>query len=207
MKNINTGYPAHEPLRITIWYIFAEVRGLDILYFCVSCCFFSRSFYVLLLLFVMLFCMFSPSLFKLLHLQSKKSHIKTFEYKKKTLKASRKTWKQKRKQKYIISQPEPERYLFAVGSRAGYPVLLLFYVVFFSKLCCFIFVFFSVLFVSYYRRKSLSIEGNALRITTNNSWKSLTIQGDVFLINEIFKKIVTIERKPFPYYRHQSLTI
>ena len=29
-------------------------------------------------------------------------------------------------QKYIISQPEPERYLFAVGSWAGYPVFLLF---------------------------------------------------------------------------------
>ena len=29
-----------------------------------------------------------------------------------------------KQQKYIISQPEPEIYLFAVGSRAGYPVFL-----------------------------------------------------------------------------------
>ena len=45
---------------------FAEVRGLDILYFC---CFyvFSRSFSVSLCFF-----MFSPSLFKLLHVQSNK---------------------------------------------------------------------------------------------------------------------------------------
>ena len=32
-QNINTGYPAHEPPRINITYLFAEVRGLDILYF------------------------------------------------------------------------------------------------------------------------------------------------------------------------------
>ena len=32
------------------------------------------------------------------------------------------TLKQTKKHKSIISQPEPERYLFAVGSRAGYPV-------------------------------------------------------------------------------------
>ena len=29
----------------------------------------------------------------------------------------------KEKQKYMISEPTPERYLFVVGSRAGYPVL------------------------------------------------------------------------------------
>ena len=32
--------------------------------------------------------------------------------------------KQQKQHKYIISQPEPERYLFAVGSWDGYPVFL-----------------------------------------------------------------------------------
>ena len=112
-----------------------------------------------------------------------------------------------------ISQPEaePERYVFAVGSRAGYPVFL-FVLMFLLEaflLICFIIIcqFVVVCYVSYYTRKSLSIEGNALRITTHNSWESLTIQGDVFLISKMSKKIVTIERKPVPYYRHQSLTI
>ena len=35
-----------------------------------------------------------------------------------------------------------------------------------------------------YRRKSLTIEGNALQITTNNSWKSLTIGRSPLLMNE-----------------------
>ena len=39
-----------------------------------------------------------------------------------------------------ISQPEPEIYLFAVGSRAGYPVCLVFVnVVLLVFLCCFLF--------------------------------------------------------------------
>ena len=33
-----------------------------------------------------------------------------------------------------------------------------------------------------YRRNSLTIEGNALRTKTNNSWKSPTIEGSRLLI-------------------------
>ena len=41
-----------------------------------------------------------------------------------------------------ISQPEPERYLFAVGSWAGYPVFLLCFMFFFEFLCgCFMSLF------------------------------------------------------------------
>ena len=58
-----------------------------------------------------------------------------------------------------------------------------------------------------YRRNSITIEGNALRITTNNSWESPTIEGSPLLTNQLFKKIPSIERKPFPYYRINSLTI
>ena len=43
-----------------------------------------------------------------------------------THKQLREKQKQQKQQKYIISQPEPERYLFAVGSWAGYPVVQLF---------------------------------------------------------------------------------
>ena len=66
----NTGYPAHEPPRIYIVYLFAQVRGLDILYLCCLLRFFSKLFCFFL------FCMFSPSRFKLLHLQSNNTHIK-----------------------------------------------------------------------------------------------------------------------------------
>ena len=81
---------------------------------CISVFISFRSFSVLLLFLLL----FSPSLFKLLHLQSKQ-HI----YKQKQ-KTRRKHLKKHTKHKYIISQPEPERYVFAVGSWAGYPVFL-----------------------------------------------------------------------------------
>ena len=58
-----------------------------------------------------------------------------------------------------------------------------------------------------YRRTSLTIEGNALRITTHNSWKSLTIEGRPLLINSWFKTIPYYRTKTFPYYRTKSLTI
>ena len=81
-KKRNTGYPAHVPPRRNIWYIyiyiyiyiFAEVRGLDILYFCFVVLF-SKLFCFVNVSFWLCF-MFSPSLFKLLHLQSNK-HIQT----------------------------------------------------------------------------------------------------------------------------------
>ena len=60
--------------------------------------------------------------------------------------------------------------------------------------------------IPYYRRTSLTIEGNALRITTHNSWKSLTIEGRPLLINSWFKTIPYYRTKTFPYYIMKSLT-
>ena len=51
----------------------------------------------------------------------------------------------------------------------------------------------------YYRRKSLTIEGNALQITTNNSWESLAIGRNPLLMSKSSKQI--------PYYRKKPLTI
>ena len=64
-NGIHTRYPAHE----CDIYLFESGRGLAILYFCCLCV--SRSFSVV---FSVLFCLclFSPSLFKQLHLQSNK---------------------------------------------------------------------------------------------------------------------------------------
>ena len=50
-----------------------------------------------------------------------------------------------------------------------------------------------------YRRKSLTIEWDALRINTNNSWKPLTIEGSPLLISNLFTAI--------PYYRTNNLSI
>ena len=38
--------------------------------------------------------------------------------------------------------------------------------------------------IPYYRNNSLTIEGHALRIKTNNSWKSLTIGRSLLLISK-----------------------
>ena len=61
--------------------------------------------------------------------------------------------------------------------------------------------------IPYYRRKSLTIEGNALRIKTSNSWKSLTIGRSPLLSSNLLNKSLTIERNPLPYYVMKSLTI
>ena len=55
---------------------FAEVRGLEIMYLCVFL--FFLEFFLLFVCFFLFFFyfVFSPSLFKLLHLQSKQTHIK-----------------------------------------------------------------------------------------------------------------------------------
>ena len=99
---------------------------------------FYRCCFMVVLCFL---CMCSPSLFKLVHLQSN-TQIQKQNNKQQILDENI-IWKRKtKKQKYIISQPEPERYLFAVGSWAGYRVFL---VVFFSKLFCFVYVFVCVL--------------------------------------------------------------
>ena len=95
--------------------------------------------------------MCSPSLFKLLHLQSNKTHQqqKTHDKLRETI-----TNKHHQTHKYIISQLEPERYLFAVGSRAGYPVFLLFV----CFLEAFLFLFFFVVVFMFFLL--LTIEGN-----------------------------------------------
>ena len=78
--------------------------------------------------------MFSPSLFKLLHLQSNKTHVTTTQQQQQQRLGENRTTNRNIK-KCIVSQPEPERYLFAVGSWAGYPVFLLFLLfLLFSKL-------------------------------------------------------------------------
>ena len=97
-------------------------RGLDILYFYlfmfflrVCLCFFMCVFYV----FAQLFQVFAFTI--------ETTHIKT---KRKTMNNSKNN-RNNRKNK--ISQPGPERYLFAVGSRAGYLVFLFIYV--FLRVC------------------------------------------------------------------------
>ena len=87
----------------------------------------------------------SHILVKLLHSQSKTTHINTLNNKQQL--GDNINTNINKKHKYMISQPEPEKYLFAVGSWAGYPVFLCCYV-FFSKLFCFMYVVvYVVLFV------------------------------------------------------------
>ena len=120
--------------------LFAEVRGLEILYFCFVC--FSVSFYVVCLFFIF---MFSPSLFKLLHLQSNN----TYKNINKNITTWRKTKTNNKKQ-----QKSPSRNLrdinlfFAVGSRAGNHVFL--FVLCFSLSFMFLFVSLYFLFVFFY---------------------------------------------------------
>ena len=83
--------------------------------------------------------MFSPSCVKLLHLQSKNTQIKTNKM------IRLKYCLKKNKHNYIISQPEPERRFFAVGSWAGYPVFL--FVLCFSRSLSVVLLFLSVVFV------------------------------------------------------------
>ena len=79
--------------------------------------------------------------FKLLHLQSTNTHINTLKQTHKTNSKNNRTT-----EKTEISQPEPERYLFAVGSRAGYTVFLLFMIFFEFLCCCFCFCLFVLCF-------------------------------------------------------------
>ena len=106
-------------------------------------CFFSRSCSVLFLLFYVL-CL----CFRLICL-SFCIYKRTTIYKNINNKLStRRTHKQQqtdKQQTYIISQPEPERYSFAVGSWAGYPVFMLF-VYLFIEVVMFVHVF-SLLFM------------------------------------------------------------
>ena len=104
-------------------FIIGRVEGwISCIY--VFLCFCLEAFLLYLCSFCDVFvCMFSPSLFQLLHLQSTKTHnnrnnIRSFE---------KKTQNKLTTHKYIISQPEPDQYLCSVGSRAGYPVFLCLY--------------------------------------------------------------------------------
>ena len=91
---------------------FAEVRGLDILYFC---------FYVFLEAFLFLSVCFC---FRLVYL-SFCMYNRTNTYNNiQTHKKLRDKHKQQKQHKYIISQPEPDKYLFVVGSKAGYLVFM-----------------------------------------------------------------------------------
>ena len=135
-KNINTGYPAQDPTanmyhniysrRFVGWISFTSVVYMFLEAFLFHVCCFMSVF------------QFSPSLCKVLHLQSNK-HIQTQKTTKTRLSENIQK-KKTNKHKYIISQPEPERYVFAVGSWAGYPVFLL--LMFLSKLFCYISVVF-----------------------------------------------------------------
>ena len=71
-----------------------------------------------------------------------------------------------KQQKYIISQPEPEIYLFAVGSRAGYPVFLLLFFVFLEAFLLYVCLF---LFVLCVRLVYLSFCLNTTQYTTPNT--------------------------------------
>ena len=98
---------------------------------CISVCvFFSKLFCCLSVCFLV----FSPSLFHLLHLLSKHTYNNKITYK---------SFEKKHKKKY---QPEPERYLFAVESRDGYPVFLFCFVFLEAFLLLFMFMFVCYMF-------------------------------------------------------------
>ena len=105
--------------------------------FCVS-----SSVYVVCYVYLCLCLMFSPSIFKLLHLRSNDTH----KHIKQNITTLRTTEQHKTKPTQTeTSQPEPERYLFVVGSWAGYPVFL--FVLLFLELFCLLFCFILLLFL------------------------------------------------------------
>ena len=130
-KNRNTGYPAHEPPRINRTNYSRRFVGW------ISCISVVFPVFLWVFLFVCLF-MFLLC-FRLVLLSFCVYNRKNTYKNRKHRTTQRKTEKHKKTE---ISQPEPERYLFAVGSRAGYPVFLL----------CFLFFFqlFNVLFNAYF---------------------------------------------------------
>ena len=91
--NRNTGYPAHEPPRINRTNYSRRFVGWIS---CISgfCFMFSFEFFCFVYVYFCLF-RFSPSLFKLLQLQSKKTHIKTT--KNRTTRRNPETQKKKQK--------------------------------------------------------------------------------------------------------------
>ena len=129
-KNIehrNIGYPALDPTANK--YISGSGWEIYVCSVCCLCCYvFLRVVFLLFVCFYM--CLFDC---KCKSLQRLGENIKKRKQKQTTL---RKTFKKKTE----ISQPEPERYLFAVGSRAGYPVFM--FVVLFLEFVCFCLWFF-----------------------------------------------------------------
>ena len=49
--------------------------------------------------------------------------------------------------------------------------------------------------------------GNALQITTNDSWNSLAIGRTPLLMSQLSKQISYYRKNPLPYYRTKCLTI
>ena len=132
-KNRNTWFPAHEPPRINRTnYSRRFVGWKSCIYICsvflrVVLCFFC---------FFLLFFLFSPSRFKLLHLQSKK-HIKT----KKQKNSKENINKKNRNNKNLPARPL-EIFIFRGGSWAGNPVFLFCLFSFEFFCCCFCFFLF-----------------------------------------------------------------
>ena len=113
---------------------FAEVRGLEIMYFCFLFMFFFE--FLCFSCFVASFClnMFSPSLFKFLHLQSTThTHINTYTH---NIKTQRKTSTNKTK-KTQKSPSQTLRYIYFswrfVGWKSCISVCFMF---FFEFVCC-----------------------------------------------------------------------
>ena len=105
--------------------IFAEVRGLDIVYFCFFSFFlFKMCFFEYFVFFLQ---MFSPSLFKLLHLQSNN----TYKNRKTTEKLEGKHNNIKKKQK------SPSRNLRDIYSRSVRGLDIMYFCFFFFCLKCF----------------------------------------------------------------------
>ena len=89
----------------------------------------------------------------------------------------------------MISQPEPERYLFAVGSRAGYLVFL-FVHGFLSKLFCFMSVSFCLCFCFRLVYLSFCIYNrtnpyNNRKHITRNSRKTQSKLNKLFCLNSV----------------------
>ena len=182
-KNRNTGYPAHEPPRINRTNYSRRFVGWI---YCISVfsVFFSLSFSV-----VLCFFMFCCLCFRLVFL-SFCIYNRTITYTniKQKQKHSKKNRTTEQTKKTEISQPEPERYLFVVGSRAGYPVFMCFCFFEFSFVCClflYVFLLFNMFSPSLFQQT---------HITTNKNNNKLEEQQ-----KHINKKIKITQPEPERY--------
>ena len=150
--------------RTTIIYLFAEVRWLDILYFCCLNVIIEAVLFCLCL-FLCVVC------FRLVYL-SFCIYNRTNTYK--HIQTNKQTTTRRQQQKHnkhrntLFPQPERERYLFAVGSWAGYTVCLF-------RFCCFVSKPFSVIYVFVcfvcFSLVDLSFCLNTIQYTTLNTNK------------------------------------